>query len=46
MLLATLKEQGKEGDETQDPNTDEESLGQPQPVEVWGLGKGLGQRGL
>lgn len=23
MLLATLKEQGKEGDEIQDPNTDE-----------------------
>lgn len=44
MLLETLKEQGKEGDETQDPNTDEQRLGHPQPgVEVK---EGLGQRGL
>lgn len=47
MLLAMLKEQGKEGEETQDPNTDEERLGYPQSVvEVWVLGNGLGQRGL
>lgn len=45
MLLATLKEQGKEGtDETQDLNTDKERLGYPQPVVE--MKEGLGQRGL